>query len=73
MQHASPRAIGRNPHINAADSSAFLIQANETSIHRSSFDCMIDDIGLAVAGLAVVSLLYWLFVVEPRTSVHPDH
>jgi hypothetical protein len=34
---------------------------------------MIDDIGLAVAGLAVVSLLYWLFVVEPRTSVHPDH
>jgi hypothetical protein len=34
---------------------------------------MLDDIGIAIAGLAAFSLLYWLFVVEPRSSVHSDH
>jgi hypothetical protein len=33
---------------------------------------MIDDIGIAVIGLGLVSLLIWLFVIEPRSGVHPD-
>jgi hypothetical protein len=35
-------------------------------------DRMLDDVGIALVGLGVLSLIYWLFVVEPRGSIHPD-
>lgn len=59
--------------LNGADSSVIVIQANETLGRPVSFNRMIDDIGIAIAGLAALCVLYWLFVVEPRTSVHSDH
>jgi hypothetical protein len=32
---------------------------------------MIEDVAIAVIGLGLLSLVFWLFVIEPRTSVHP--
>jgi hypothetical protein len=34
---------------------------------------MIDDIGIALVGVAVLAAYVWLFVIEPQSSVHPDH
>ena len=36
-------------------------------------ESMIDDVGIAVIGLGLFCLIFWLFVIEPRSGVHPDH
>jgi hypothetical protein len=33
---------------------------------------MIDDIVFAILGICLVALFIYLFVFEPRSSVHPD-
>lgn len=50
-----------------------LIETNETLGRRGSFYRMIDDIIIAIVGMGLLAAFVWLFVIEPRTSVHSDH
>ena len=50
-----------------------LIHAGATPVGRGGFNRMIDDVAIAVAVLGLLGVFFWLFAIEPRTSVHPDH